>query len=67
MWSVLGLREHRLILAQMKVGQKSNEITAIPTLLELLEVSGCIITIDAMGCQKSIAALIIDKQADFMC
>ena len=58
--------EHRLVLAQMKVDEKSNEITAIPSLLELLEVSGCIITIDAMGCQKSIAAKIIDKQADYV-
>ena len=42
----------RLVLGQMKVAQKSNEITAIPELLKLLSISGCIITIDAMGCQQ---------------
>ena len=46
--------------------EKSNEITAIPALLKLLTVKGCIITIDAMGCQKSIAEAIIDKQADYV-
>jgi len=51
---VQGLREHRLVLGQTKVSSKSNEITAIPALLEMLEISGGIITIDAMGTQKSI-------------
>ena len=51
--------ENRLVLGQVKVAEKSNEITAIPELLALLEVSGCIVTIDAMGCQKGIARLII--------
>ena len=50
----------------MKVEQKSNETTAIPALLDVLEVAGCIITIDAMGCQKEIAAKIIGKKADYV-
>jgi predicted transposase YbfD/YdcC len=57
---------HRLVLGQLKVDDKSNEITAIPKLLELLEIAGCIITIDAMGCQKEIAAQIINKKADYV-
>lgn len=58
--------EHRLMLGQMKVDHKSNEITAIPALLELLDLSGCIITIDAMGTQKEIAQQIISAQADYV-
>ena len=50
----------------MKVEEKSNEITAIPALLELLDLSGCIITIDAMGTQKEIAQQIIEAQADYI-
>lgn len=57
---------NRLVLAQTKVTQKSNEITAIPELLEILELSGCIVTIDAMGCQKQIAKQIVEKQADYV-
>lgn len=57
---------NRLVLGQVKVDDKSNEITAIPQLLKVLELSGCIVTIDAMGCQKSIAKLIIDKGADYV-
>jgi len=49
-----------------KVDNKSNEITAIPELLKLLEITGCIITIDAMGTQKAIAASIIDQKADYI-
>ena len=49
--------ENRLVLGQVKVAEKSNEITAIPELLALLDVSGCIVTIDAMGCQKGIAPI----------
>lgn len=56
----------RLVLGQVKVSDKSNEITAIPELLKLLEITGCIITIDAMGCQKAIAASIIDRKADYI-
>ncbi len=57
---------HRLVLGQLKVDDKSNEITAIPKLLELLDIAGCIITIDAMGCQKEIASQIINKKADYV-
>jgi len=53
-------------LGQVKVDNKSNEITAIPELLKLLEITGCIITIDAMGTQKAIAASIIDQKADIL-
>jgi predicted transposase YbfD/YdcC len=52
-------------LGQVKTEAKSNEITAIPALLQMLEIKGCIITIDAMGCQTEIAAKIIEKQADY--
>ena len=55
-----------LALGQGKVEEKSNEITAIPKLLQLLELAGCIVTIDAMGCQKEIAQQIIEAQADYL-
>lgn len=58
--------ESRMVLGQIKTGEKSNEITAIPELLALLELEGCIVTIDAMGCQKTIAGKIIDKGADYV-
>ncbi len=58
--------ENHVVLGQIKVAEKSNEITAIPKLLEILEITGCIITIDAMGCQKEIAEKIIDKDADYV-
>jgi predicted transposase YbfD/YdcC len=58
--------ENRLVLGQTKVAEKSNEITAIPELLALLDVSGCIVTIDAMGCQKDIARLIIEESGDYV-
>lgn len=58
--------EHRLVLGQLQIDSKSNEITALPKLLELLDIVGCIITIDAMGCQKEIAATIIAKKADYV-
>ncbi len=58
--------EHRLVLGQVKVADKSNEITAIPALLELLDIAGCIITIDAMGTQTAIASVIKDAQADYV-
>lgn len=57
--------EQRLVLAQTKVNEKSNEITAIPELIEVLELSGCIVTIDAMGTQTQIARLINEKEADY--
>jgi hypothetical protein len=56
---------HRLVLAQPKVQDKSNEITTIPALLELLDLVGCIVTLDAMGTQKSIAAQIQAAKADY--
>lgn len=55
-----------LALGQVKVDEKSNEITAIPQLLSLLEVSGCIVTIDAMGRQKEIARKIVSRGADYV-
>lgn len=58
--------KNRLVLGQKKVDEKSNEITAIPQLLEILEISGCIVTIDAMGCQKEIAKTIIEQKADYV-
>lgn len=57
---------NNMVLAQTKVDDKSNEITAIPQLLDILMIKGCVITIDAMGCQKQIAAKIIDKEAGYI-
>jgi len=57
---------NKLVLGQVKTDDKSNEITAIPTLLDLLDLKGCIITIDAMGCQKDIAKKIIEQEADYV-
>jgi predicted transposase YbfD/YdcC len=57
---------NNLVLAQRKVDDKSNEITAIPKLLQALELSGTVVTIDAMGCQKTIARKIVDKKADYI-
>ena len=58
--------QQRLVLGQCKVADKSNEITAIPELLKLLELHGAVVTIDAMGCQRTIAAQIIDQNADYV-
>lgn len=55
-----------LVLGQIAVEEKSNEITAIPALLNLLMLKGCIVTIDAMGCQTAIAQAIIDREADYV-
>lgn len=57
--------ENRLVLAQVATEQKSNEITAIPHLLRMLDLSGCIVTIDAMGLQKKIVKQIVDQQSDY--
>lgn len=57
--------KQRLVLGQIKVDGKSNEITAIPKFLEMLDIEGAIITIDAMGCQRDIAKKILDKGADY--
>jgi predicted transposase YbfD/YdcC len=56
----------RLVLGQVKVDEKSNEITAIPKLLAMMAIEGAIVTIDAMGCQRSIAQTILDKEADYV-
>lgn len=58
--------ENRLVLGQVKTDTKSNEITAIPELLKLLDLKGCIVTIDAMGCQKNIAKGITKKGGDWV-
>lgn len=57
---------NRLVLGQRKVAEKSNEITAIPELLQMLEIKGCIVTIDAMGAQKGIAEQIVNQEADYV-
>src|ERR1017187_6254039 len=57
---------NNLVLAQRKVDDKSNEITAIPKLLAALELSGTVVSIDAMGCQRSIAEKIVAKKADYI-
>jgi predicted transposase YbfD/YdcC len=57
---------NRLVLGQLKVEEKSNEITAIPKLLAMLDVKGAVVTIDAMGCQKEIAKTITDRGADYV-
>ena len=58
--------DNRICLGQEAVREKSNEITAIPKLLKILSIKGCIVTIDAMGCQKKIAKEIIDAKADYI-
>ena len=58
--------KQNLVLGQVKVADKSNEITAIPKLLDMLVIKGAVVTIDAMGCQREIAAKIIEKEADFV-
>jgi DDE_Tnp_1-associated/Transposase DDE domain len=57
---------NQLVLAQVKVDDKSNEITALPQLLQQLALRGCIVTIDAMGCQRAIARQIMAQQADYV-
>jgi predicted transposase YbfD/YdcC len=56
----------RLVLGQVKVADKSNEIVAIPKLLDMLAIEGAIVTIDAMGCQRDIAQKVLDKKADYV-
>ena len=56
----------RLVLAQAKVSAKSNEIVAIPALLDMMAIEGAVVTIDAMGCQRDIAARLIAKKADYI-
>lgn len=57
---------NNLVLGQVKTDEKSNEITAIPKLLELLSIKDTVVTIDAMGCQTDIASNIIEKEADYI-
>ena len=57
---------NHLVLGQLRVNEQSNEITAIPELLGALDVSGCTVTIDAIGCQKEIAATVTDRGADYV-
>lgn len=61
-WSTL----NGVVLGQVKTDEKSNEITAVPKLLELLRVEGCIVTLDAMGCQRELAQQIVDKGGDYV-
>ena len=56
--------ECSLALGEVKVDEKSNEITAIPELVRALDLKGCLVTIDAMGCQRNIAKTIIEEHAD---
>jgi len=58
--------ENGIVLGQRKVDSKTNEITVIPELLRLLDVAGCLVTLDAMGCQKDIAQTIRDEKADYL-
>lgn len=58
--------EQGLTLGQIKTAQKSNEITAIPQLLAMLELRGSIVTIDSMGCQTDIARVIVEQEADYV-
>jgi predicted transposase YbfD/YdcC len=59
-----GASANRLVLGQLKVEEKSNEMTARPTLLHLLDVTGAVVTIDAMGCQKEMVKTITERGAD---
>lgn len=65
MVSAWAVQDH-LILGQVKTEDKSNEITAIPELLKVIDVEGCVVTIDAMGCQKEIAKQIVDQGGDYV-
>ena len=56
----------RLVMGQVAVAEKSNEIVAIPALLDMMSIEGAVVTIDAMGCQRSIASKIVDKKADYI-
>ena len=63
MVSAFAVRQ-RLVLGQVKVAEKSNEIVAVPKLLDLMAIEGAVVTIDAIGCQRDIAQTILDKRAD---
>ena len=55
-----------VVLGQLKTEEKSNEITAIPKLLGMLDIKGCTVTIDAMGCQREIAKQIVNQGGDYV-
>src|SRR5450432_4643773 len=57
--------EQRLVLGQIATDAKSNEITAVPKLLEMLSLKGCIVTVDALNCQREIARRIVDQGGDY--
>ncbi|MFT4152309.1 ISAs1 family transposase [Parafilimonas sp.] len=57
---------NNMVVAQQKINDKSSEITAIPALLDMQEIKGCLVTIDAMGCQQEIASKIVSKEADYI-
>ena len=61
-WSV----ENRLVLGQLAVEETSNEITAVPQLMDMLDLKGCVVTADALNCQKTIAAKALEKEADYI-
>jgi len=63
-WSVRGRRATGSSSGQLRTAEKSNEITAVPELLRRLELAGCIVTLDAMSCQKAIARAIHEADAD---
>ena len=56
----------QIVLGQVKTSDKTNEIKAIPELLDLLSISGCLVTMDAMGCQRDIATKIVNKDASYL-
>lgn len=58
--------ENGLVLAQQTTQEKSNEITAIPKLLDMIDIQGCIVTVDALNCQKTLAKKVVDKKADYL-
>src|SRR3990167_3834850 len=62
----LPISANGVVLGQEKTAEKSNEITAIPELLNSLAIKGCIVTIDAMGCQKDIAEQIVKQKGDYL-
>ena len=61
-WSV----ENRLVLGQVTVAEKSNEITAVPQLMDMLDLKGCVVTADALNCQKTVAQKAVEKKADYV-
>ncbi|QTF91785.1 MAG: ISAs1 family transposase, partial [Halomonas sp. BM-2019] len=64
--SAFSTANNGVVLGQIKMDEKSNEITAIPELMKLLDLHGCLVTIDAMGCQKKIAQTIRQQGADYL-